>query len=142
LFVEVFVVFALHLAVSFGRDHGFGSHRFNALYDSIGIVALVGQHGLGLVLAQQRDGLGVVIHLAARDEKIQGQTQFIGEQVEAYIQQRQPKYYERAVILLIDLHDLSVRQENETGFQLTMEELRKTHAAKGAFLRRLAKANL
>jgi hypothetical protein len=94
------------------------------------------------VLAQQRDGLGVVIHLAARDEKIQGQTQFIGEQVEAYIQQRQPKYYERAVILLIDLHDLSVRQENETGFQLTMEELRKTHAAKGAFLRRLAKANL
>jgi len=49
---------------------------------------------------------------------------------------------ERAVILLADLHDLAVRQEDETGFQLTMEELRKTHAAKGAFLRRLAKANL
>jgi hypothetical protein len=46
------------------------------------------------------------------------------------------------VILLTDLHDLAVRQEDETGFQLTMEELRKTHAAKGAFLRRLAKANL
>jgi hypothetical protein len=58
------------------------------------------------------------------------------------IQQRQPKDYERAVILLMDLHDLAVRQEDETGFQLTMEELRKTHAAKGAFLRRLAKANL
>jgi hypothetical protein len=42
----------------------------------------------------------------------------------------------------MDLHDLAVRQEDEFGFQFTMEELRKTHAAKGAFLRRLAKANL
>jgi hypothetical protein len=42
----------------------------------------------------------------------------------------------------MDLYDLSVRQRDETGFQLTMEELRKTHAAKGAFLRRLAKAQL
>ncbi len=66
----------------------------------------------------------------------------VWKQVEAYIQQRQPKDYERAVILLTDLHDLAVRQEDETGFQLTIEELRKTHAAKGAFLRRLAKANL
>jgi hypothetical protein len=66
----------------------------------------------------------------------------VWKQVEAYIQQRQPKDYERAVILLIDLHDLAVRQEDESGFQLTMEEIRKTHAAKGAFLRRLAKANL
>ena len=66
----------------------------------------------------------------------------VWKQVEAYIQQRQPKDYERAVILLIDLHDLSVRQGDETGFQLTVEELRKTHAAKSAFLRRLAKANL
>jgi hypothetical protein len=66
----------------------------------------------------------------------------VWKQVEAYIEKRQPKDYERAVILLADLHDLAVRQEDETGFQLTMEELRKTHAAKGAFLRRLAKANL
>jgi hypothetical protein len=66
----------------------------------------------------------------------------VWKQVEAYIQKRQPKDYERAVILLVDLYDLAVRQGDETGFQLTMEELRKTHAAKGAFLRRLAKANL
>jgi hypothetical protein len=66
----------------------------------------------------------------------------VWKQVEAYIEKRQPKDYERAVILLVDLHDLAVRQEDETGFQLTMEEFRKTHAAKGAFLRRLAKANL
>ncbi len=66
----------------------------------------------------------------------------VWKQVEAYIEKRQPKDYERAVILLVDLHDLAVRQEDETGFQLTMEEFRKTHAAKGAFLRQLAKANL
>jgi hypothetical protein len=72
LFVEVFVVLALHFAVSFGWDHGFGSHRFNMLYDCVRIVALVGKYGLGPVLAQQRDGLGAVIHLATRDEKVQG----------------------------------------------------------------------
>ena len=66
----------------------------------------------------------------------------VWKQVEAYIEKRQPKDYERAVILLVDLHDLAVRQEDETGFQFTMEELRKTHVSKSAFLRQLAKANL
>jgi hypothetical protein len=82
LFVEIFVVLALYLAVSSGRDHSFGSHGFNMLYDCVRIVALVGQHGLGLVLAQQLDSLGAVIHLAAGDKKVQGQAQFIGEQMD------------------------------------------------------------
>ena len=81
LFVEGFVVFALHLAVAFGWDHGPGAHRFNVLYDGVSIVALVGKHGLCLVPAQQLDGLGTVIHLAASDKEIQGQAQFIGEQM-------------------------------------------------------------
>jgi hypothetical protein len=66
----------------------------------------------------------------------------VWKQVESHIEKRQPKDYEQAVILLVDLHDLAVRQGDETVFQLTMEELRKTHAAKGAFLRRLAEAKL
>jgi hypothetical protein len=33
------------------------------------------------VPAKQLDGLGAVIHQAARDKKVQGQTQFIGEQM-------------------------------------------------------------
>jgi hypothetical protein len=74
-------------------------------------------------------------HLAKRENAI-------WKQVEAYIQKRQPKDYDRAVILLTDLHDLAVRQGDETEFQLTMEELRKTHAAKDTFLRRLTKAKL
>ena len=52
LFVEVFVILALHLAVAFWRDHGFGSHGFHVLYDGVRVVSLVGQHGLGLALAQ------------------------------------------------------------------------------------------
>jgi hypothetical protein len=85
-----------------------------------------------------KDEADRTVHLEglAKREKV------VWKQVEAYIQKRQPKDYERAVILLVDLYDLAVRQGDETGFQLTMEELRQTHAAKGAFLRRLAKANL
>jgi hypothetical protein len=66
----------------------------------------------------------------------------IWKQVDAHIQKRQPNDYDRAVILLTDLHDLAVRQGDETGFQLTMEELRKTHTAKDSFLRRLTRAKL
>jgi len=66
----------------------------------------------------------------------------VWNQVEAYIQKRQPKDYDRAALLLADLHDLAVRQGDETGFQLTMEELRKRHLAKETFLRRLTQAKL
>jgi hypothetical protein len=74
-------------------------------------------------------------HLAKREKAV-------WKQVETYIQKRQPKDYDRAVLLLADLHDLAVRQEDETGFQLTMEELRKTHASRESFLGRLTKAKL
>ncbi len=66
----------------------------------------------------------------------------VWNQVDAYIQKRQPNDYDRAVILLTDLHDLAVRQGGEDEFLLTMEELRKAHAAKDSFLRRLTKAKL
>jgi hypothetical protein len=66
----------------------------------------------------------------------------VWKQVDAHIQKRLPNDYDRAVILLTDLHDLAVRQGGEDEFLLTMEELRKTHAAKDSFLRRLTKAKL
>jgi hypothetical protein len=66
----------------------------------------------------------------------------VWKQVDALIQKRQPNDYDRAVILLTDLHDLAVRQGGEDEFLLTMEELRKTHASKDSFLRRLTKAKL
>jgi hypothetical protein len=45
-------------------------------------------------------------------------------------------------MLLKNLRDLAVRQGGEDEFHLTMDDLRKTHAAKESFLRRLAKAKL
>jgi hypothetical protein len=45
-------------------------------------------------------------------------------------------------MLLKNLHDLAVRQGGEDEFHLIMDDLRKTHAAKESFLRRLAKAKL
>jgi hypothetical protein len=66
----------------------------------------------------------------------------VWKEVDAYIQKRQPNDYDRAVMLLSNLHDLAVRQGGEDEFHLTMDDLRKTHAAKESFLRRLANAKL
>ena len=66
----------------------------------------------------------------------------IWEEVAVHILKRQPNEYARAVGLLTDLHDLAVRQGKRAKFQMELEQIRQTHAAKGSFLRRLAKANL
>jgi len=66
----------------------------------------------------------------------------IWKQVAAHIQTRQPKDYERAVSLLADLHDLAVSRGRTDGFQRALVKIRQVHAAKGSFMRRLAKANL
>jgi hypothetical protein len=64
------------------------------------------------------------------------------EPVAAHVQKRQPKDYDRAVSLLIDLHDLAVCRGQTAGFQAALEKVGQVHAAKESFLRRLAKANL
>ena len=66
----------------------------------------------------------------------------IWEQVAVHILKRQPNDYARAVGLLTDLHDLAVRRGKRAKFQMELEQIRQTHAAKESFLRRLAKANL
>ena len=66
----------------------------------------------------------------------------IWKQVAAHVQTRQPKDYDRAVSLLIDLHDLAVCRGQTAGFQAALEKVREVHVAKESFLRRLAKANL
>jgi hypothetical protein len=66
----------------------------------------------------------------------------IWEEVAVHILKRQPNEYVRAVGLLTDLHDLAVRRGKGAKFQMELEKIRQTHAAKESFLRRLAKANL
>jgi hypothetical protein len=63
-------------------------------------------------------------------------------QVAAHILKRQPNEYNRAVTLITDLRDLALRQGRVAAFQSALEELRRKHAAKGSFLRRLEKAKL
>ena len=66
----------------------------------------------------------------------------IWEQVAVHILKRQPNEYAKAIGLLTDLHDLSVRRGKRAIFQRQLEKIRQTHAAKESFLRRLDKANL
>ena len=66
----------------------------------------------------------------------------LGNQIAAHIQKRQPNEYDKAVTLLNDLRDLAVRQGGVTAFRSALEGLRRTHAAKGSFLRRLTMAKL
>jgi hypothetical protein len=63
-------------------------------------------------------------------------------QIAAHIQKRHPNEYDKAVTLLTDLRDLAIRQSRVTAFQSALGELRRTHAAKESFLRRLTKAKL
>jgi hypothetical protein len=63
-------------------------------------------------------------------------------QIAAHIQKRQPNEYDNAVTLLTDLYELSKRRGQAAAFQTAVEKLRRTHAAKESFLRRLSKAKL
>jgi hypothetical protein len=58
----------------------------------------------------------------------------------AFIQHRQPKGYDQAIRLLIDLRDLAIRQGHETEVRARIENLRVKHAAKSRFIERLTKA--
>jgi len=66
----------------------------------------------------------------------------IWKRVAAHIQIREPKDYDKAVVLLNDMHDFAVHRGQTARFQTALEESRQTHAAKENLLRRLAKTNL
>ncbi|MGH2618916.1 MAG: hypothetical protein ACRDJC_27120, partial [Thermomicrobiales bacterium] len=62
--------------------------------------------------------------------------------VDALIAATQPKKYDRAVELLTDLHDLSVRQEEAHVFVDRLDALRERYAKRPALLARLDGAEL
>ncbi len=64
------------------------------------------------------------------------------DQVTELIQKKQPKAYDQAIKLLIDLHELSIRQGAEAVFGARIQSLREKHFAKTGFLRRLESADL
>ncbi len=64
------------------------------------------------------------------------------QKVEMLIQTKQPKKYDIAVSLLVDLRDLAARSKADAEFQAALVTLRKCHAAKPSFLGRLLDAGL
>ncbi len=60
-------------------------------------------------------------------------------EVDELIQTKQPKKYDQAVDLLVDLRDLALEQKREGEFNLAFEQVRARHASKPSFLQRLHK---
>ena len=82
LAVEGPVEAALHLSHGAGRDYGGDAAFGQMVEDWIGVIALVGQHGLGLSVAEQRQGLGAIVGLATGEHEAEGQTKLVREQVD------------------------------------------------------------
>jgi hypothetical protein len=74
-------------------------------------------------------------------DDIAGRKSLIWNEVDVLIATRQPKRYDRAVELLIDLRDLDARLAAGE-FQPRLEALRKKHAGKPSFIKRLGQAGL
>ena len=63
-------------------------------------------------------------------------------QVEKFVASTKPANYAKAVEVLVDLRDLSARQTSSDDFKTRLAALKRTHAAKPAFLSRLRPAGL
>lgn len=75
-------------------------------------------------------------------DRLAAQKEATWRNVTEFIQKKQPKAYDRAVRLLIDLRDLALREQDEVAFKAQVETLRETHRAKVSFLDRLDDAGL
>ena len=82
LSIEFFVVCSLLFSVGFGRHDRSRSHGLDVIEDGLAIVALVGQHPLGPSFSEQFDGLGTVVDLTSRDQKIHRQPHLVSQQMD------------------------------------------------------------
>lgn len=72
-------------------------------------------------------------------EALAGRERQTWVEADELIQTKQPKKYDQAVGLLVDLRDLALQQGREGEFNLAFEQLRARHASKPSFLGRLHK---
>lgn len=75
-------------------------------------------------------------------DMIASQKSKLWARVEGLIATKQPKRYDEAVKLLLDLRDLALREEKDDKFLQRMETFRAAHARKPSLLQRLRKADL
>ena len=81
LLIEGFVEGSLHQAHAAGWNDGFDATLGEVVQDRVGVVALVREHGYGLSVAEQRQGLGAIVRLAAGKHEAERQAERVGEQV-------------------------------------------------------------
>ncbi len=74
-------------------------------------------------------------------DALAGREPAIWSQVEGLIASKQPKSYDHAVTLLVDLRDLAARKGG-ADFHRRVDELRAAHARKPTLIDRLQKAGL
>jgi hypothetical protein len=82
LFVELAVVGSGLFPVPSWWDNGDRAQAMHLSYDLSRVVALVCDHGLGLLTFEQKDGLGIFSGLSSRDAEVHRQTVFIGQQMD------------------------------------------------------------
>lgn len=75
-------------------------------------------------------------------ETLAGREKQAWEQVGELIQTKQPKKYDQAVSLLVDLRDLAAQRGREGEFKAAIEQLHSLHSSKPSFLRRLEEAGV
>ena len=75
-------------------------------------------------------------------DKIDGREPELWNEVETLISTKQPKSYDSAVKLLVDLRDLTARKGKTDEFQARLDAIRVAHVRKPSFIERLRKAGL
>lgn len=75
-------------------------------------------------------------------QRLEGQEEKLWTQVEALVQTKQPKRYDAAVELLVDLRDLGKRSTKQDVFEQRLRDLGTRHSQKRSFIKRLEDADL
>ncbi len=79
---------------------------------------------------------------AKRLDEIAGREPQLWARIDSLIAATQPKSYDEAVSLLIDLRDLAQREGTDRQFRMKLEAIHVAHARKPSFIKRLEKAGL
>ena len=77
-----------------------------------------------------------------RLDALEGNEEAAWQKVESLASSKKQPAYDEAVVMLQDLRDLAARQEGSGLFEIRLEALRRDHARKYSFIKRLDKAGL
>jgi hypothetical protein len=92
--------------------------------------------------AKERRDREAALARAKHLDQLAGQEPKLRARIDSLIAQTQPKSYDEAVRLLLDLRDLAQRDGKEDEFRRRLEAIHLAHTRKPSFLQRLRKAGL